>query len=278
VIAAVSFSIVDGLMLYVRSQMWPAEPPRWSFMSSMRQALRDRDPINWSIIADRNIFNADGLIPPPFNSGDKFDEKNAVPSHLDITLIATVVHSDPEQSVAAFHLKDSPGPAVFRKGASIDGMATIVMIRRGRVYLRSGDSRRLEYIEMPQRDSPITLGEFGTGTAGITRSGSGDFKVDRATFEAETRDLASLLQQARAIPVMGMNGGIEGFRIESIQSGSVFESLGLQRGDVIKKVNGQTVNSVSRAAELFNFLKGGESIKLEVSRNGKNEALNYSLR
>jgi type II secretion system protein C len=146
--------------------------------------------------------------------------------------------------------------------------------------LRDNRTGRIEFAELPT-ELKLLFGSIYRRNNGVVSAKQGEFTVDRGKFDADTKDPAAfmaLLQQARAVPVMGAGGGIEGFRMESLEAGSVFESLGLQVGDVIKQVNGQKLNGVSQASELFSALKDSNSIQLEIVRSGKPQSLKYTLR
>lgn len=278
-LSLLALALADLATLYVRGRIWPAPPPTGLRPRGPAQALPlSHAPPGWGLIADRNIFNADGVIAEATGSSDGIDERMAVPTSLDLALVATVIHEDPARSLAAFRLKDATGPKVFTTGASIDGLATIVRIRRGRVFIRDTQTRELQYVELPNKE-PLISSEFGSGHAGIISEGPGQYSVDRTKFEAETRDLHSLLMQARATPVLSPGGQIDGFRIDALEGGSVFEGLGLRQGDIIRSVNGRKVDSVNTAIELFNSLRGGgSSVQIAVDRGGRSESLSYSLR
>ncbi len=47
--------------------------------------------------------------------------------------------------------------------------------------------------------------------------------------------------------------------------------------DVIKKVNGEDVNSPTKAMELYNALKTEGRINLSVERNGRDETFIYNV-
>ena len=85
--------------------------------------------------------------------------------------------------------------------------------------------------------------------------------------------------QARALPNRDPNTGeINGFRLVDMQPGSIYEQLGLQRMDVIKGVNGEPLDSVQKAMELYNTLKNGNQVKLQVERGGKSDTFTYDVK
>ncbi|MES2855004.1 MAG: hypothetical protein V4692_04025, partial [Bdellovibrionota bacterium] len=93
-----------------------------------------------------------------------------------------------------------------------------------------------------------------------------------------TNNLPELLQQARAVPRMGPNGQIECFSLADIAQGSIYEQLGLKRGDCIESVNGEKIDSPGKAMEMYNALRSGSnSINIGVERGGQKQEMNYSI-
>jgi general secretion pathway protein C len=80
------------------------------------------------------------------------------------------------------------------------------------------------------------------------------------------------------IPVRGPGGEIEGFRFVNIQQDSIYTQLGFQVGDVLKNVNGESIDSPAKALELYNALKGSQDIKLNVERNGVSQDMEYQIK
>jgi S1-C subfamily serine protease len=62
-----------------------------------------------------------------------------------------------------------------------------------------------------------------------------------------------------------------------IVSGSPADKAGLQAGDVIKKVNGDTVTTGQGLTSLLNHYQPGDSVKLTVVRGSKTIQLNATL-
>lgn len=84
-----------------------------------------------------------------------------------------------------------------------------------------------------------------------------------------------VLRQASIVP--NASGG---FLVRSMKPGSVYETLGLRTGDVIRGVNGEPINSLSDALKLYARLRSGNAagpVTVEVSRAGRTETLQYHL-
>ena len=70
-------------------------------------------------------------------------------------------------------------------------------------------------------------------------------------------------------------GGLE---VQWIQSDSILKRLGVQRGDVIKSVNGIPFTNMGDIANSINSLMNSERFDVEVTRGGKSQALRYVVK
>ena len=70
-------------------------------------------------------------------------------------------------------------------------------------------------------------------------------------------------------------GGLE---VQWIQNDSILKNLGVQKGDVIRSINGIPFTNMGDIANSINSLMNSERFDVEVTRNGKPEALRYVVR
>ena len=70
-------------------------------------------------------------------------------------------------------------------------------------------------------------------------------------------------------------GGLE---VQWIQNDSILKRLGVRKGDVIRSVNGIPFTNMGDIANSINSLMNSERFDVEVTREGKNEALRYVVR
>ena len=70
-------------------------------------------------------------------------------------------------------------------------------------------------------------------------------------------------------------GGLE---VQWIQNDSLLKRLGVQRGDVIKSVNGIPFTNMGDIANSINSLMNSERFDVEVTRGGENTALRYVVK
>jgi general secretion pathway protein C len=280
------FAVADLLILFIRPSMLPTKVPPAKPSQRIAQSNDNRGAYN-TIIA-RNIFNWDGIIPDPLQTKDPGTgaprTEEPILSQLPLNLIGTIVHSNPDKSVATIELKGKNLIVSYRNKADIENMATITKIERGKVTFRNMNSNQLEFIESQNKNKLSFKGSKGAvpkaanANSEVTQVGNNQFQLKRNDLLKYTNNLAGILQQARSVPNRNpQTGEIDGFRLLDFQPGSIYEKLGLQRMDVIKGVNGDPVDSPAKAMELYNALKNSDKINISVERNGKTESLDYTI-
>ncbi len=281
----IGYCAADLLIIEFRDRMLPQSAPPARPKQQNNDNFVSRGAYN-GIIA-RNIFSVDGVIPDPLalKGQDPKNQKEEapVPSSLPLNLVGTLVHSNPEKSIASIEVKSKNQILPFKVKDDIFGLANVITIERQRVVFRNTNSNRLEYIEIKKDNGKVSFGGVAKSAApaagkDVQKVGDNTFAIKRTDLLKYTGDLSSVLMQARAVPnrVPG-TGEINGFRLLDIQPGSVFEQLGLQKMDVIQGVDGTPVDSPAKAMELYNALKNSSKLGLQIERGGRKETLNYFI-
>ena len=237
------------------------------------------------LVFKRNIFNPEGTIPdeeaaPTLPTGE-IDYAAAVPTALNVTLIGTIVLTDPKLSVAAIAADGEVNS--YRVDGQFAGVATILKIIRKKVYFRNESTSRLEFVEI--QDFGPTIGRAGlagpppSAAEGIRESAEGQYEVSRAfiTNILEPDNLSEILKQANSAPVRE-NGVMVGYRVFSIKPGSIYDQMGLKNGDIITTVNGAPLDSPAKALELFTLLRNESSFSVDVRRHGGTQSFSYNIR
>lgn len=260
----------------------------------MARGSQQRAPIpadKYRIIVDRNLFNADGLIPPPIGAGEggtQFDDSmGPVKTDLPLQLLGTIVHANPYRSIASLLLQGEAEPDAVKVGDPLKDLAEVLGVFRRRVVFRNLKSQRLEYIEIPE-DQIITerapkapAAPVSTGGPRVERKGN-EFAVNRLDVKNQLDDYMSLARTARAVPhIDPRTGEMAGFKITRMAPGSLFQTLGLQPGDVVTGVNGENINSANKALEIFGMLKNQvdtvDKVSISIQRNGSDQELSYNV-
>lgn len=278
-----AFSIADLTIIYFRDLMIPDQAPPKKIAPLKPPAFVDRS--QYSVIPNRNLFASSGVMPEAITARKETKKENdPVPSQLPIDVLGTLVHTDPSRSIAALSLKSKNMSGSYSVGNDVEGLARVEKVERGIVYIRNNNNGLLEYIEMNKGANKVAFDASRadaprTGGKEVVSTGDNTFAIKRADLLKYTNDLSSVLMQARAVPNRDPNTGeINGFRILDMQPGSVYEQLGLQRMDVIKGVNGEPVDSVQKAMEMYNTLKNGNQVKIQIERGGRLDTFTYDIK
>lgn len=88
----------------------------------------------------------------------------------------------------------------------------------------------------------------------------------------------SLLAQVSVTPYI-QDGKVEGFVVNRVPETGISAQLGIQAGDVIKRVNGTLIDSLSRAYAVYNNILASQTklVTVEILRNGQPLILTYRL-
>ena len=248
------------------------------------------------------------------NEEEAFEDSRCLESDIRINLVGTMVAADPEWSVAILHNPTTGKTELANLGDFLLAHAEVLSIERSRVMLRrneieeclrpgdqaeraarrqaqnpeeeepeentrrSRQERRSSARNEPEerRSSPSTLEE--RIQAGIQRERSGHYSIDRSVLEEITENQSVLQAQAPDVTPSYENGRPTGFRLDGIQRGSMFQAIGVRNGDIIRSVNGTTIDSPQRAAELFDTLMSQNSVQIVIRRRGRDVNLNYNIR
>lgn len=278
------YCIADLVALQMRGYMLPSSPPPLRSAQIQDSGLQSRG--SFSGITSRNIFTADGSIPDALSTTaeEKTDERRdeaPVPSSLPLGLVGTIVHSNPNKSIANIEVRPKSTVIAVRPNQEIDNLATLVSVERGRIIIRNSNNQRLEFLELKN----MTKLTFNAPKASATTSvgdvkavGDNKFEIKRSDILKYTSDLSSVLQQAAMQPRRKANGEIDCFQFLSIQPGSIYTQLGFQKGDCLKSVNGEFIDSPAKAMEMYNSLKSAPNIKIMVERDGRDQLMDYTAR
>lgn len=287
--------------LYIESKITvepqTARPP--SAPAETGPERRETPPFSaYQVILDRNIFDATEQTPKaaegvaetqiPIPAGE------AVKTGLNIQVMGVLVVGDGKDPRSSATVAGGTG-----RGASVDTYAVgdengfapntkLVQVKMNRIeFLHSG---RLEYAPFeedvatsifgpPPSDikmaaatpsPPIQPGE------GIKQEGEGKFVIDQGEVQNALTNVDRLYTEIRAVPNFA-GGKVSGMKILSVKQGSLFDKLGLQRGDILMKINGLELD-VKRGFEIFNQLKDSTQLSVDLVRQGRNETFEYEIR
>ncbi len=104
-------------------------------------------------------------------------------------------------------------------------------------------------------------------------------QVPRKELDEHLKNLPRILRDAKVVPYVapGSGGNISGFKVVSVKQGSVYDRLQIKRGDVVKGLNGKAMDSPQKAMEMYQSIKKGAPIQLQILRDGEPKVLKYQI-
>jgi general secretion pathway protein C len=217
-------------------------------------------------------------------------DPNAAPvkSGLRVKLLGTLVAGEPQWSFASIQDMGTQRSQTYMVGDSVQG-AEIKEIERERVIVLNGNRR--EYIDGQPGDgsslptstpvvAPVavnTAAPTGSLGSGIRATSENDYEVPRPEIDNALNNLNNLAMQARIVPAF-KDGQAQGFKLFSIRPDSLYSKIGVQNGDVIRRINGFEMNSPEKALEVYSKLKESSRIEIELERNGSPVKKTYNIR
>lgn len=215
------------------------------------------------------------------------ESQEPVKSGLRVRLIATTValnHS--EWSWANIEDVTNHQAEVYMVGDKV-GPAEILEIERLRVIVNNNG--RKEYIDGEAGNGeviapPVTVasntppppapGKIG---AGIQATGADSYEIPKDEINKALSNLNDIAMQARIVPAF-KDGVATGFKLFSIRPDSLYTKIGIQNGDIVRRINGFEINSPDKALEVYTKLKESNRIEIEIDRNGSPVRKTYNVR
>ena len=164
--------------------------------------------------------------------------------------------------------------AVFIDGEIQPGVRLVEVHRDHVLVARAGVRERIDLdvraSAAPGKGQPPS--RQGTFKVNVARTGNNNFSFSRKELDDALRDP----NQLNYLGAIGTPPG-GGVRMDAAPAGSLAQKLGLQPGDVIRKVNGQAVASPGDLARLYTQFATITSIQAEVQRGQAVVQLSYSI-
>jgi general secretion pathway protein C len=211
-----------------------------------------------------------------------------VKSGLRLQLLATMVATPSIYSSALISDLEKQESVRFTIGEKIRDQYEVRDIIREpqRVIIVNEDTHRLEYIDGTP-GTGATLADTpklpvspvpgpGNDQEGIKKLGENKYEISRSKLDSTLADMNSLATQARIVPSF-KNGQADGFKLFSIQPGSVYSAIGVENGDVIERINGFDINSPEKALEAYSRLKDSSNFDIQVERRGQPVTMSYTI-
>lgn len=258
------------------------------------KAAKSAAPLKRTAVTSLNLERTAKLLglplPPPepevTEPTEPVVDLNAAPvrSSLRLKLLGTLVsESMPDWSVASIQDLVTLKTATYMPQDALQA-AKVLEIERERVIILNNNRR--EFIDAsgeagpppaPTMAPPPKASEPVASASGIKKLGDNDYEIPRSEIDKTLSNLNDVAMQARIVPAF-KDGVAQGFKLFSIRPDSIYSKIGIQNGDVIKRINGFDLNSPEKALEIYSKLKESSRIDIEFERNGGNQRSTYNVK
>ncbi len=198
---------------------------------------------------------------------------------LDISLLGTAVAGD--NSLAILRTANDNKERIVRLHTEIASGVLLEQVFQDAIEVR--DHGRVRRIALRQENNaasgaPASPARPVNPPSAMPPPPAGAVQrhISRNTIRRATRNFSQLLTQARVVPHF-VQGKADGFVISNIVPRSLFQTIGLRNGDIIRKVNQEPITSAAQAMKLYQSLQHASNIQLEVERAGQMQTINYHI-
>ncbi|MBI5068519.1 MAG: hypothetical protein HZB56_09785 [Deltaproteobacteria bacterium] len=238
--------------------------------------------------------------PAPTTPQNCFDTRS-VPSRttLRLQLVAGVIAERPEWSIASLTDLTTRETRVYGVGDSVQG-ATLLRVDRVRdprdatgagyqvvaVICNGGTKEYVDFGAEPGATATAFAAAPGAAVpadpsgaldlSGVKKITENRYELQKRVVDQSLSNLNNIATQARIVPSF-KNGVANGFKLFSIQPGSLYSAIGIENGDVIQRINGYEINSPDKALEIYQKLREASHITIEVERNGQPKKMDYNI-
>ena len=240
------------------------------------------------VILGRNLFNASLLAP----AGAAEIAENLEATRLPLTLLGTVSALEPANAWAAIEERDTHANRIVRVNDELRPGVNVLRIERRRVVLmENGSPRELALAEdeitlassappigpagagRPRRAFTPASPPGGTQPGGIPPGAPGSPTSDPNSI----RNPATLFSQARILPKY-VDGQMVGVQVSAIKPGSLFETIGIKNGCVIKELNGIKIDSPEQSAKILLEFVDAKRFDIVVDECQGSQNLSFTVR
>jgi len=241
-------------------------------------------------LGGHNVFDAEPEIVIA-EEGEGAAEPEPKSIDIDLDLLGTLVSPNPEWSLATIRLQGQS--KLVRIGVVLNDTVTVAEIASRYLILQQGALTKVVRLWEEKGSGarpglasagpkpPPAIGGPAPGASdfskGVKKLGAYDFQIDRGMLEENLQDLTKLGMQARIVPNYE-DGKYHGFRLVGIRPDSLYRAIGLESGDLVKRVNGRDIDTPNKAIELFESLRSSPTISLDVERRGQKATMSYSIK
>ncbi len=264
-----------------------------------------------SSIADRDLFRMGPAEPTVIFDQDTEGEEPYQETSLLLKLYGVYYHMAlSPANMASIQIIQKKESGVYRTGDIIEvgEKVTIQEIKPRRIALLRENGNK-EWLTLEEDKKKKGLGGEGkdpSNLSGLSRDelrdrlkarrkahglddegepfkwiGPNHMQVSKTAIDDALKDLSKIITEARVVPNFEGEGDdrkTNGFKIFKIKSGSIFEKLGMQNGDVIRNINENALDTPEQALGLLQSLRSESNFQMDLERHNTPITFKYDVK
>jgi general secretion pathway protein C len=152
----------------------------------------------------------------------------------------------------------------------------LVWIADSKVYIEVGGQKMT--LELYAKK---TVDPAAQQAAGVALPDGGGQQLNQTLSRAEMRqkvfnNMDNALQGLQAGPYR-VNGQIVGYRLINVRPNNIMFKLGARSGDIVRRVNGQILDSTQKLMSMWESIKNDPKITVDLERDGKNIRYDFNI-
>ncbi len=196
----------------------------------------------------------------------------------DLELLA--IYNAPDKTVVTVVYKHKS--KILEKGEEINGF---MLEDAGSTYALFSKGGKTYRVDLITEKEASTSGGIESSISSNTNDSSaiegevidaGDHKIiDKSLLKHYATNMDDIYKNI-GIQEMKSGNGLK-FKITFVKRGSPFAKLGVRRGDIIKSINGQEINSYNAAFNAYKNIENVANLTLVIERGNKEMELEYEI-
>ena len=230
-----------------------------------------QDGVNLAQIQRLNLFGDASKVEQPAQQAQVTD---APETRLNLILTGVVASSIKEGGAAIIENKGTQN--TYGLGDKIEGTnATLQQVQHDRVIIKNGAQHEtlmldgLDFDEANQRRQR----QVRQSRPAPRPEPSRQLSDDAIELTESLREEPAKFTDFISISPKTEDGQLVGYQVKPGKDPALFQSAGLQAGDVIVQINGLDLTDTQQSMEAMNELRSAQSIELTITREGAYETI-----
>lgn len=201
----------------------------------------------------------------------------------DVTLVGTV--SGNKKFAYAIFADKNNTQEVFKAGNSVFGLGKLERVERNMVVINDkgktkeiqiSDIIAIKEVNIPGQKSSTSADSFSADKF-ARKTADTSYVLDGQKVQQALSNPNQIMTDARLLP-NAVSGKQEGFVLGEVRPGGIYQSLGLQNGDILLKINEYNISNPEAALQAFTALKGMDRVQIDIIRSGAKMTMTYQIR